>query len=420
MTLAEYVKTTRRRNADTFPALVSQYEALFLKVHAESFKPVRELPLKFAVINSLNKRSQLIELSDGHWLIHDQYLGQTLNALTRLYFMSNKPDSAHPFAFRLLSEAASCRGRAELATYFAYVYSVTYHASKDSTGAEDAQKVALRQASVHVQEAFVLAHELAHLMWEPAALDPASIDMLLDSLMDVEGSDDWDEIVETYLDDLSFQFHGRPIPHWANINTDEERAQDKIVREDIKAKLIKDCDDEALMRAALKAEPRFREEVFVDWMAAQTCLKLFRDDMDHVDLALAIHLALENITTISFVSNFDPEGLEGESSSETLAVAARKRALREVLRFWLLEVRPESPELGHRVLTEANKRYMHFVRDPITLDALSRVRVDTMPGKDDLADMRQQIVRSIPEAIDPQFIIRERPFKQAAGAGASS
>ncbi len=133
--------------------------------------------------------------------------------------------------------------------------------------------------------------------------------------------------------------------------------------------------------------------------------------MDWTDLMIAIHLALENITTMSMITQHAYRIFSIEFQLNPLAVAARKRALRRALEHWTQERSPEQPHLGHSILTKANRRYMRFIRDPITIDLAGRLSVESLPKLDDLRDTREAMLRAYPESVDPQYIIRHILFK---------
>lgn len=226
-----------------------------------------------------------------------------------------------------------------------------------------------------------------------------------------EDQGDVDQSVEDYLNDLSFLYSEGEIVQ-ENIKTKQDR---EVINAKVRAKLrqrfIEDGPKQVRANARLRQNALFREEVYADYAAAQTCVELFQDKMDWTDLMIAIHLALENITTMSMITQHAYRIFSIEFQLNPLAVAARKRALRRALEHWTQERSPEQPHLGHSILTKANRRYMRFIRDPITIDLAGRLSVESLPKLDDLRDTREAMLRAYPESVDPQYIIRHILFK---------
>src|SRR5882762_1379033 len=229
MNLQSYIDTTRRHNEDVSELLEKAYQALYGRLTSGSrvdvSKPVPEL----VVVNTLNKKSELLAIGNRSYLLYDQYLGQTMNEMTRLFFTATSPDDAKPIAYRLMSEEASCYGRLELATFLAYLYSVTYNESHAYKDQETREQRTMRAAAVEVQEAYIIAHENAHYLWPRFRSDPLAIDTLLDSLLDDEelAPDDLEEVVQAYLDDLSFQYQGTDVPHAETLETAQHSQPEK-------------------------------------------------------------------------------------------------------------------------------------------------------------------------------------------------
>jgi hypothetical protein len=409
--IQDYLDTTRQHNEDVSQSLASFYQSLYDRLISISHATIAGPTPTLLVINTLNKKTQLVPLGGSRYLIHDQYLGQTINELTRIFYSATSPNDAKAMAYRLMSEAATCCGRIEVATLLAYLYSVAFHQAHEYLESETVDQLATRSAAVCVQEAYVIAHEIAHHLWPYYSLDPLAIDLLLESLIDDDEVGDIDEMVQTYLDDLSFQYHGKAVPHSENIKTDEDRRRDQLLRQDLRNKFLEDHAHEVALKAGLIKDPVFREEVYADWRAAQACLQLFSNEMRAEDLLIATHLAMENVTTISLAVELMNNVFGFESNSNSLIVATRKRAMRRSLEYWMADKINNGELVEHTILKRANVRYMQMVRDPITIDVASRISAETLPAAEQLREMRRDIIAAIPEAKDPQFIIRSRPFK---------
>lgn len=136
----------------------SEAYALHVGVCRSMIRAVRHP--KVAIVYSLSKRSEIVTIDGEPFLIHDRYLGQTLNTLTRILYWAQSPKPGEHIFFRTLAEEALLRG--------------------DSLGAMLGHRVAadlrrhwkVRQAvssrdvwlEVLFQELFILAHEYCHLL----------------------------------------------------------------------------------------------------------------------------------------------------------------------------------------------------------------------------------------------------------------
>lgn len=143
MTIQDYLDGTRipLEDAEKAVDLTEGYKSLYARVLSEVGGP--ETCPALVVIRSLNKNSQLITLGGSPYLVHDQYLGQTISELTRIYCCATTPDDAKAFMFRLAAETAEYCGKLDVALWFACLYSHMFHLShgykSQEAGATEAQ-----------------------------------------------------------------------------------------------------------------------------------------------------------------------------------------------------------------------------------------------------------------------------------------
>lgn len=409
MNIDDYIVATRQINNDVTEPLAQAYLDIYVEIlKGFSFNEF-DFP-ELLVVNTLNKQTQLVSFKNSKILICDQYLGQTINELSRIFYSAESPEDAKSMVFRIMSETASYCGENELAVTLAFLYSTAHHRSHGYKSNETIELRAKRSLSVHVQEAFIIAHELSHLSWALSNIDKTAIDWLLDFVLQVSDID-VEKVLEQYLDDLSFQYHGNPVPHAHNIKTDEDRLRDVKMRERLRNEIIESHERTVELHYELSKNDHFREEIYADWQAAQTCLELFSDTMPTDDLIIAVHLAMENITTISLVVSETYSLLNLGIEYDSRAVGARKRALRRSLEQWVSEHVPSMQDGCLKFLADSNARYMNFVRDPMTINIASDLISFGLFDEAIVKSMYGDIIEAIPNASDPQFIIKNRPFK---------
>ena len=389
---------------------------------AEIGEPERHPAL--IVVHSLNKNSQLITLNKSPYLVHDQYLGQTLSELTRIYCCTATPDDAKAFMFRLAAETAECCGKPDIALWFACLYSRIFHLSHGYKLQETPEQQKRRHTMTTIGEVFIMAHEVAHHLWRQGVFDESLIETLAEGLEShSELSEDvLDEMVTAYLDDLSFQYHGSPVPHEASINTDGERLEDEIFRRELREEFRGDRLE--AKNATLASDPVFREEMYADFLAVQLCVRAFAGGIDFETITVAIQLVMENLTTIAYVVEHTEKLLGFEVFEHGLVVNMRKLLVRQYLESEY-DIRQEeaikhdesykSERTGHQITTATNIRYMRYVRDPITIDVASRFTSELVLDPDALTRLREKLASQHGCDITAQAMIRAKSFRYGRG-----
>lgn len=112
------------------------------------------------IVHSPHSLPQLVALTDGPSLVYDQHLGQVLARLTRLTLRRAAPAEVDGYLAKLTGLRLLSRGRWRHASVLALASRVP-NDGVALGGAGDAEPEALATL-VQGQEAFVLAHELAH------------------------------------------------------------------------------------------------------------------------------------------------------------------------------------------------------------------------------------------------------------------
>ncbi len=152
--LAQYIATTRR----TKPApLATYYEQLFDLLRCLS--PGDAFP-RLHTTYSVQRRCEVISLDDEVFLVYDQYLGQTINTLNRVFFASpqNTAEAALMYACKYLAENLRVRQRDRLALFFAR----GYHSLRERVHLPPTSANQLQTTLVMLQEVYVISHEIFH------------------------------------------------------------------------------------------------------------------------------------------------------------------------------------------------------------------------------------------------------------------
>jgi hypothetical protein len=142
-----------------FGILLQTLQAVVPRFVADSrffFKPLDDVRL--TVVYSADRVCTVVQILGTKHLIYDQYLGQTFSTLTRLFLHANPVQIRH-FGLKLYAEAFHRRGDLRNAFHCAMAYQ-----HKRTRMTDDASLSFLRQRLNFVQESFIMAHELAHLL----------------------------------------------------------------------------------------------------------------------------------------------------------------------------------------------------------------------------------------------------------------
>jgi len=154
--IREYVETTRRLIGAPFPQMEEIYRHNY-----ERIRGVLNWPGSFPelfISYSTNRTCEIVRLGDQHYLIYDQYLGSSLNFLNRVYLGSSRRDAIR-FGYRILAEQLQLQNELKLALICAVAYSIW---RPDSEIPAREPSFELRCRMTHVQEIYVVVHELFH------------------------------------------------------------------------------------------------------------------------------------------------------------------------------------------------------------------------------------------------------------------
>jgi hypothetical protein len=136
---------------------------LRLKSIAEQFG----LPLDVKVVYSSTRRVEHVTLAGETWLIYDQYIGQTMNMLNRLFIEASNAHPALVYFHKILAERLVEVGQLAGALHCASVY----HSSRDVLSSKRSDE-AWRDLLTRTHERFLLYHEFGHRVFASHTLMP--------------------------------------------------------------------------------------------------------------------------------------------------------------------------------------------------------------------------------------------------------
>lgn len=122
----------------------------------------------FTIAYSVERSCELATIKEKKFLIYDQYLGQSFNHLNRINFAKSHQDSlSQSYGCKYVAEKLLVKGELELASFFALTslsFKENIKNKKPFTLSDEEE--GRRNALIVVQEIFVIAHELAHHIYD--------------------------------------------------------------------------------------------------------------------------------------------------------------------------------------------------------------------------------------------------------------
>ncbi len=132
----------------------------YLKQVSDSY----DISLQFGVVYSDTLKSETIIVNKQKYIIHDQYLGQVLNMLNRLFLYECSIQSKEIYSHKLLSQIFSRYGFYEESVFSANIYN-NFKNEIDSNGKLGNKKSNLHSLFTVIQELFIILHELSHIIF---------------------------------------------------------------------------------------------------------------------------------------------------------------------------------------------------------------------------------------------------------------
>ncbi len=164
--MIERYLTASRRTKKASDALLAEYQKFYRLITSQT-TPAGDHPTLFVTYSS-DRKCELISIGAKHFLIYDQYLGQSFNRLNRIQYATHGAAAlSQAFACKFIAERLLCLGLPAPAAFFALTSSqFEEHARAKGNPFNVPPKIdSIRHGLTAAQELFVMAHELAHHRW---------------------------------------------------------------------------------------------------------------------------------------------------------------------------------------------------------------------------------------------------------------
>ena len=298
---------------------------------------------KVKFVSTLNKASELVEFNQGPILLIDDYLFQTLEDLSHLFLRASAPVERGAFALRLLAERFLVNDRKPLATHAAISHSVlinTHKIVEPAPPGEDGERID------SVQLVFLLAHEVAHILWakgkQPAdfneqAAEWIAQDARMTTALGFGGP-------EAIAEKLAGGFAQNP-------SVEALRAIAGIVasnRQKFDASHSQARIEANHARRSVPNSP-FIEEVWADFYAWTSCMRLFFGNWPATTVYRGMCLGLINLASVDAMHRLAENTGRWDVADD---MGARRRVLRFAMMEFVNEVRSNEAFREHVGLRE--------------------------------------------------------------------
>lgn len=163
MSINDFIEATRQNHA----ARVQK------GLYEENYFPLLQIPylasgrdpgnFEAVATFSHSRRVECVELNGKDYLIYDQYMGQTLNILTRMVFEEKSFKAVFVYLLKYAAEKFLQLGRGDLAIWPALLHNSM---KKEMDYFKNPKPSQERQNSVVVQELYLMAHEVYHSLFK--------------------------------------------------------------------------------------------------------------------------------------------------------------------------------------------------------------------------------------------------------------
>lgn len=275
------------------------------------------LPTNFKIVYSAARRVELITLSGKTWIVYDQYMGQTMNLLNRLFIEAETGRPSITYFHKVLAERLVEVGRFEDALHCASIYS-THRKDLESKGLNEDWRWFL----TNVHESFLLYHEFGHRIFVNETILPEVREHACELIADVI------ELKQRPIEEILEAIRIAPSAAILNQNIDEVithiQTQDKSDLQFNDAQI------------AYLNDPQTFEEVFCDLIAADLTLGDIKNKgQDSIKVLRAIYIGFYHMQALEYLRRFPslPDGPADWTMDTIPKVQARGHCLRKHLIF---------------------------------------------------------------------------------------
>jgi hypothetical protein len=154
-------RTKAKHNEEIEASYTEYYEGLFRRA-LRLAAPARVRPVRFHIVESMQRRCELRGGPDDFVLVYDRYLGRSVSALTRMMLLSSDANDIATYYCKVAAEELHVRHEYRIAAMLLAVHRVLLAQGSSYRENETAQFLQIRARYVTTAELFIMLHELVH------------------------------------------------------------------------------------------------------------------------------------------------------------------------------------------------------------------------------------------------------------------
>ncbi len=276
---ATRMNVQQRVNTELYASTIDK-----IKIFAESM----DINLNIRIVYSPSRQAETRTFGEHTWLIYDQYMGQSMNLLNRIFIEANDDEPAFIYFHKVLSERLLEVGNLNESLHCASIYAQEREKLKGKFTNEK-----LRDTLTKAQERFYFYHEFGHRIYAEPKLQPLvreQVQRLVEECITQK---------TLPLDELILQM--RAAPPAAYHHMDLEQLINEI-RKDFSSK--KKCDFTEATLAAL-VDPEIHEEIFCDILATDLLsVDAIVNELDQTEVLRAIYIGFYHLQAFEYIRRF--------------------------------------------------------------------------------------------------------------------
>lgn len=374
------------------------YETTVLRL--ESIAEQFGLPLNVKVVYSSTRRVEHVTLAGEVWLIYDQYIGQTMNMLNRLFIEASNADPALAYFHKVLAERFVEVGQLASALHCAS----TYHSSRDVLRSNRSDEV-WRDLLTRTHERFLLYHEFGHRVFASPTLMPVKrehVQFLLQHQIGMKQRS-LQDVLESFRDAPSAAMHHQDFD--ASVGEIKLHYESEEGQHFTQAQLIS------------LAEPQTEEEVFCDVFASDFVLAEGRlDGADIAQVLRAIYVGFYHLQALEYLRRLPSlSSASAKWQADNMPyIQSRGHCLRSHLLFlYQAELKVERQLDDDTITDEVHTFEIQLMEDQkrhydVVFDSAMRLR-DSLLADNWISELGEQAMRTLrdglnsPESVTPQL-----------------
>jgi 6-pyruvoyl-tetrahydropterin synthase len=367
MKIKDYIEASRKTIIDAKAKLYENnlacmYSTIFSTLKAEIGV---ELAIYLEIAYSTNKTAETVfDIDNKAYLIYDQYLGQYLNMMNRLFFNSKEAEETIKYSFKLLAEELQLEGYPQIALICAGAHVLEDNELRTYTKDVNPD---LRATYTFIQESFVIAHELAHYIWSRINKNQ-SLEVFRETLIlmlrEKYSGPLSDEDVHAYLQDGHILLYDENTSY-KDFLTEEQINNIKSDMQNTQTESMQELIDIA------QNDEKLMEEIFCDEVALNMLLKILpkKYNINKSDIVNSVYIGMMNLRILGIINQYVSKFRNQASISKKFLNTSMLRLMRyrDKATYYYSEMHNISGghEEVHNILTKTNIRYSEIIGDPV-------------------------------------------------------